>query len=62
MFYVIYYQKKDGLSEIMFKLEEVNERLKFRKKEKIAFLVFALRCIFVIGIRVYFLYVSFVST
>ena len=52
MFFVILYQKKDDLAEIMFKLAESKEKFKFRMKEAISFFVLILFCIAVIASRV----------
>ena len=53
MSHIIHFQKKDSLAEIMFKLNEAKEKIKFKRKEKIVFFIFLLFCVAVIGSRVW---------
>ena len=40
----------------MFKLDEINEKTKFKNKEKVAFVVFIFFCMVIVGLRVWAYY------
>ena len=56
MTYIINFQKKDSLGEIMFKLNELKVIKKFTKKEKIYLAIYLISCLLSMAANYFFLY------